>query len=244
MSAPEIRAAQFLLSRLTVFISGSNPLQRCLRLSFRRTAIAVCGALPPTVLLRTLGESNLARDRFFLRASSAHSVRRVLDLDAVFDGDHVGGDSRHPLLPVYAALLELMRGRATLAAMTVIVVITIIVIAPGVELARSLADEAVSLLQSVRLLLDEDGNQQWLAQPWVQHLIGWWDMATFRLVDFKIDWKNLLIQGAQSSSTFIVGQVKGIAQNVLLFTVNFIVALFTVFFFLRDRAELVSRIQW
>jgi hypothetical protein len=48
--------------------------------------------------------------------------------------------------PVYAALLELMRGRATLAAMTVIVVITIIVIAPGVELARFLADEAVSLL--------------------------------------------------------------------------------------------------
>ena len=156
----------------------------------------VYDALPPRVLLRTvdglerkpLGESNLPRDRFFLRASSAHSVRRVLDLDAVFDGDHVGGDSRHPLLgPVYAGLLELMRGRATLAAMTVIVVITIIVIAPGVELARSLADEAVSLLQSVRLLLDEDGKQQWLAQPWVQHLIGWWDMATFRLVDFKID---------------------------------------------------------
>jgi predicted PurR-regulated permease PerM len=145
--------------------------------------------------------------------------------------------------PVYAALLELMRGRATLAAMTVIVVITIIVIAPGVELARFLADEAVSLLQSVRLLLDEDGKQQWLAQPWVQHLIGWWDMATFRLVDFKIDWKNLLIQGAQSSSTFIVAQVKGIAQNVLLFTVNFIVALFTLFFFLRDGAELVRRIQ-
>ena len=55
--------------------------------------------------------------------------------------------------PVYAGLLELMGGRATLAAMTVIVVITIIVIAPGVELARFLADEAVSLLQSVRLIL-------------------------------------------------------------------------------------------
>ena len=144
--------------------------------------------------------------------------------------------------PVYAGLLELMRGRATLAAMTVIVVITIIVIAPCVELARFLADEAVSLLQSVRLLLDEGGKQQWLAQPWVQHLIGWWDMATFRLVDFKIDWKNLLIQGAQSSSTFIVTQVKGIAQNVLLFTVNFIVALFTLFFFLRDGAGAARRL--
>lgn len=145
--------------------------------------------------------------------------------------------------PVYAWLLQLMRGRATLAAMTVIAIITLIVIAPGVELTRFLADEAVSLLQSVRTLLDEEGKQQWLAQPWVQELIRWWDMVTFRLVDFKIDWKNLLLQGAQSSSTFIVTQVKGIAQNVLLFTVNFVIALLTLFFFLRDGAELVGRIQ-
>ncbi len=145
--------------------------------------------------------------------------------------------------PVYAWLLRMMRGRATLAAIAVIAVITAIVIAPGVELARFLADEAVSLLGSVRALLDEEGKQQWLAQPWVQELIRWWDRLTFRLVDFKIDWKNLLIQGAQSSSAFIVAQVKGIAQNVLLFTLNFVVALFTLFFFLRDGAELVGRIQ-
>ena len=145
--------------------------------------------------------------------------------------------------PVYAWLLQLMRGRATLAAITMIAVITVIVLAPGIELTRFLADEAVSLLQSVRTSLDEEGKQQWLAQPWVQELIRWWDRVTFRLVDFKIDWKNLLLQGAQSSSTFIVTQVKGIAQNVVLFTVNFVIALLTLFFFLRDGAELVGRIQ-
>src|SRR4029434_9676731 len=52
--------------------------------------------------------------------------------------------------PLYAGLLQLMRGRATLAAITVIVVITLIVILPGVELVRFLADETVSLVQSVR----------------------------------------------------------------------------------------------
>jgi len=79
----------------------------------------------------------------------------------------------------------------------------------------------------------------------VRHLIGlvgiW---ATFRLVDFKIDWKkNLLIQGAQSSSTFIVTQVKGIAQNVLLSRLILSLLCLRLFFFLRDGAELVSRIQ-
>ena len=145
--------------------------------------------------------------------------------------------------PLYAWLLQLMRGRASLAAITVIVIITFIVIAPGVELVRFLADEAVSLVQSVRSLLDEEGKQEWLAKPWVQQVLGWWNMVSFRLVDFKINWKELLVQGAQSSSTFLVTQVKGIAQNVLAFTINFIVALFTLFFVLRDGAEFLSRVQ-
>ena len=145
--------------------------------------------------------------------------------------------------PFYAWLLHLVRGHATLASLLVIVLITILVIVPGIQLAWFLSDETVSLVQTVRALLDEEGKQQWLAKPWVQHVMSWWSMVTFRLVDFKINWKDLLIQGAQSSSTFIVAQVKGIAQNVLLFTANFFLALFTLFFFLRDGAAFVSWAQ-
>jgi predicted PurR-regulated permease PerM len=145
--------------------------------------------------------------------------------------------------PFYAWLLRLVRGRATLAALLVIVIITTLVIVPGIQLAWFLSDETISLVQTIRALLDEEGKQQWLAKPWVQHVMGWWNMVTFRLVDFKINWKDLLIQGAQSSSTFIVAQVKGIAQNVLVFTANFFLALFTLFFFLRDGAAFVSWAQ-
>jgi predicted PurR-regulated permease PerM len=145
--------------------------------------------------------------------------------------------------PLYAWLLQRLRGRANIAAITVIVVITLLVIAPGIELVRFLADETVSLVQSVRSLLDEEGKQEWLAKPWVQQVLGWWNMVSLGLVDFKINWKELFVQGAQSSSTFLVTQVKGIAQNVLSFTVNFIVALLTLFFFLRDGAEFLNRLQ-
>ena len=145
--------------------------------------------------------------------------------------------------PLYAWLLQRLRGRANLAAIIVIVVITLIVIAPGVELVRFLADETVSLVQSVRSLLDEEGKQEWLAKPWVQQVLSWWNILSLGLVDFKINWKELLVQGAQSSSTVLVTQVKGIAQNVLAFTVNFIVALFALFFFLRDGADFLNRLQ-
>jgi len=146
VSAPEIRAAQFLFSRLTGFISGSNPrhqmdlstigtltinsnlalcnCRRCLRLSFRRTRYRGLWFMAPChreffyVQLtdwrgKPLGESNLARDRFFLRASSAHSVRAFLILTPFFDGDHVGGDSRHPLTRCTPGCSNSLRGRAT-----------------------------------------------------------------------------------------------------------------------------------
>lgn len=145
--------------------------------------------------------------------------------------------------PLYGWFLKLMRGRATLAAMTVIVGLTVLIIVPGFELASFLADETASLVQLIPTLLSDESRDQWLAKPWVQQLIGWWDMVSFRLVDFKINWKELLIQGAQSSSKALVTQVKGIAQNLLSFTINFIIALFTLFFFLRDGAEFLHRLQ-
>jgi predicted PurR-regulated permease PerM len=145
--------------------------------------------------------------------------------------------------PLYAWLLQRMRGRASLAALTVIAVITLLVIAPGIELVRFLSEETILLVQSLRSLLEEEGKQEWLAKPWVQQLVSWWYLVSFRLTDFNIDWKAILAQGAQASSKVLVGQVKGIAQNVLVFTVNVIVALITLFFLLRDGKEFIRRLQ-
>ncbi len=145
--------------------------------------------------------------------------------------------------PIYAWLLQLLRGRATLAAIIVIVCITLLVIVPGLELGWFLSDEAVSLVKSVGSLTTEEGKQEWLAKGWVQQLIGWWNAISFSLLDFKISWKDGLLQGAQKSSAFVVGQVTGVAQNVLLFTMNFFVALLTLFFLLRDGGDFLRKCQ-
>ncbi|HEX5022565.1 MAG TPA: AI-2E family transporter [Candidatus Binatia bacterium] len=145
--------------------------------------------------------------------------------------------------PLYAWLLQRMRGRASLAALTVIAVIALLVIAPGIELARFLSEETILVVQSLRSLLEEEGKQEWLAKPWLQQLVSWWYLVSFRLTDFNIDWKAMLAQGAQASSKVLVDQVRGIAQNVLVFTVNVIVALITLFFLLRDGKEFIRRLQ-
>jgi predicted PurR-regulated permease PerM len=145
--------------------------------------------------------------------------------------------------PLYAWLLRQMRGRATLTAIIVVVFIALLIIVPGFELAWFLADEAVTLVKSMRLLLSEEGIKEWTAKPWVQQLMGWWSLISFRLMDFKIDWKEVLVQGAQASSSVVVGQVRGVAQNVMLFSANFLIALITLFFMLRDGAAFLANIE-
>lgn len=147
--------------------------------------------------------------------------------------------------PVYVWLLRIMRGRANLAALTVIAAITLIVIAPGIELGKFLTEEAILLVQSLRSLMEEEGKQEWLARPWVQQLLGWWELMSFRLMafDINVDWKEVLVQGAQNSSKFLVERVTGIAQNVLLFTVNVVITLITLFFLLRDGKVFFDRVE-
>jgi predicted PurR-regulated permease PerM len=145
--------------------------------------------------------------------------------------------------PVYRWLLKQLRGRATLAALLITVFITLLVIIPGVELGWFLSEEAVALVQAVRALFSDEGGAGWSENFWVQAILRWWNLLSFSLMDFKINWKEALVQGAQVSSGFLVTQIKGVAQNVLAFTLNVIIALFTLFFFLRDGAELCYRIR-
>jgi predicted PurR-regulated permease PerM len=147
--------------------------------------------------------------------------------------------------PAYGSLLKLLKGRATLAALIVIILMALLIILPGIRLAGFLSHEAVDLVKSLGSLLSEEGAAIWKQKPWVQKLLAWWDMLGLQLaeLDFKVNWKELLVQGAQDSSGVIVAQVTGVAQNLLLFIANFILVLLTLFFFLRDGAAFFDRLR-
>ncbi len=147
--------------------------------------------------------------------------------------------------PLYGWLLRLLHGRTTPAALIIILVITLLIVLPGIRLAGFLSTEAVQLVRSLGSLLNEEGVELWKQEPWVKALIGWWDMLGLQLAefDFKFDWKQILVQAAQLSSGVVVSQVTGVAQNVFLFLANFIIVLFCLFFFLRDGAEFFARVK-
>ena len=149
------------------------------------------------------------------------------------------------IYPVYAWLLKLLRGKATVAALTIIILITLIIVLPGLRLAAFLSEEAVALVKSVGSLVKGGEFDVLKQKPWVQELLGWWDMVGTHLArfNFNVDWKDALVQGAQVSSGFLVSHVPDIAQNIFLFAANFIIVLFALFFFLRDGAEICYRLR-
>ncbi len=144
--------------------------------------------------------------------------------------------------PAYAWLLRLLRGRATLASFIVTLLLTFLIVFPALRIAGFLSEEAVELVSVVRDLANGNGLESLQQRPWVQELLGVWDWASRKLGTFEIDLKETLVQGAQMSSGFLVSQVKGIAQNVFVFAINIFVALFTLFFFLRDGKDLCEKI--
>jgi predicted PurR-regulated permease PerM len=147
--------------------------------------------------------------------------------------------------PAYDWLLKVFKGKATLAALTIIVLIALVIVLPGIQIVGFLADEVVELVKSVGALTNSDGVETWKRHPWIQWLLGWWSMLGVELakLKFDIDLRKLVIQGAQVSSGVVLSQLTGVAQNLFLFVANVLLVLLTLFFFLRDGAALCYRLR-
>lgn len=147
--------------------------------------------------------------------------------------------------PAYDWLLKMLKGKATLASLTVIVVIALVVVLPGIQIVGFLSEEVVELVKSVGALAHGEGIEAWMQNPWIQRLLRLWSMLGVELAElkFEIDWKKLVIQGAQLSSGAVLSQVTGAAQNLFLFVANVFLVLLTLFFFLRDGAAFCYRLR-
>lgn len=145
--------------------------------------------------------------------------------------------------PAYAKLLQLLRGRSSAAALVVTVLITLLIVLPTFRIAGFLSDEAVELVKTLRALTNGGEVELLKEKPWVETLLRLWDAVAFQLAPFDIDLKKIAIEGAQLTSGFLVSQVKEIAQDLFIFAVNFIIVLFSFFFFLRDGRVLCDKIR-
>jgi len=145
--------------------------------------------------------------------------------------------------PVYEWLLKVLKGRATLAALILTVLIIFLIVVPAMRVSVFLTQETVELAKTMRSSVESAEIEAWKAKPWVQRLIESWESVSAELEFFDIDLKQSAAQGAQVASGFLASQIKAVAQNIFLFAVNFIIALFTLFFMLRDGKAMSDKIH-
>ena len=145
--------------------------------------------------------------------------------------------------PAYAYLVRLLRGRETLAALIITILITFLIVFPAMRVSVFLSQEAVELAKTVRSYMNGDEIGAVKGMPWVEEVTRLWETVSSELAFFDIDLKKSVVQGVQFASGFLVSEVRHVAQNIFLFTVNFFIAFFTFFFLLRDGKGLCERIR-
>ena len=141
--------------------------------------------------------------------------------------------------PLYLRLRAWMRGRASLAALSMTLLLVVLVIGPSTLLAFSLAGNATALIDAVRDALDHGPI---MPPDWLKNvpLVGTWlDGYWHRLAASREELVALLKSLIDPARALLVGAAKAVGQSVLQLSL----AAFVSFFFYRDGEAIVGAIR-
>ncbi len=131
----------------------------------------------------------------------------------------------------------------TSAASLLTVAVTVAVILPIFALGWILAREAIDLYQWARGAVEQGSAAAVLQHPrtaWAGRL---WALAQARAQDLDVDLRALSLRGVNALTGFVADQVRAGVTNLLALVLNFVLTLFTLFFFLRDGPRMVGAVR-
>lgn len=143
--------------------------------------------------------------------------------------------------PLHRRLLARFNGRGSLAALTTLAVIVVIVLLPLAFLTASLVNEGAGFyrrMQSGEFDIGRYFDQIMQALPsWVTERMNQFGLGNIAALKQKLS--TAISQG----TSLIATQAFSIGQNTFHFIVNFFITIYLVFFLLRDGASLAARIN-
>jgi predicted PurR-regulated permease PerM len=144
-------------------------------------------------------------------------------------------------VPLYRRLLGLMRDRSTLAALSTLALIMLIVILPIALIAVAMMQEGTLLYERIRtgdLNFGLYFRQIIAALPdWMVNILDRLGLGNITAMQEKLS--TVAVQASQ----LIAGQALSIGSNALDFVVSFGIMLYLTYFLLRDGASLSTRIR-
>ena len=143
--------------------------------------------------------------------------------------------------PAYRRLLSSMRQKRTLAALTAVLIILMMVILPLTLIGAMLVQEGFSVyerIQSGDLNPAKYFQQVFAALPqWLTDLLDRFGLTDLGLMQERRS------SGFMKGSQFLAAQALSIGQNTFEFIVNLFIVLYLLFFFLRDGDYLSRQIR-
>jgi predicted PurR-regulated permease PerM len=145
--------------------------------------------------------------------------------------------------PAYQRLLRLFKGRSGLAAFLFTTAVILAVIIPAFFFGWVLAREAAALYQVAERFYQQRGLEGITTHPVVAAGRALWERVSIPFKRMGVDLNGLLLAALNAVSNFILDNLKGIAKNLLSFSVNFLLTTFTLFFLLRDGEAIVGGLK-
>ena len=134
--------------------------------------------------------------------------------------------------------------RRSLAATTLVFVVTVVVVLPAFYLGSVLAGEATRAYHRLQEALQAGGaapaTLEWLR---ASSLGGVYDRLMALLTQYSIDPSDLALRAANWLSQQIVDQVTSIARNALLSVLSFLLMLVALWFFFRDGEAMAAALR-
>jgi predicted PurR-regulated permease PerM len=145
--------------------------------------------------------------------------------------------------PMTTWLVRAFRGRRGLAAATLVLVVTVVVVLPSVYLGSLLVGQATGAYHRVQQAVEHGEVPELVARIRASPLGGLWMRLTPFFSQFSIDLSDLVLRATNWLSDQIVGQATQLARNVLLSVVSFLLMLIALFFFFRDGEAMADRLR-
>lgn len=145
--------------------------------------------------------------------------------------------------PLTDRLVRALKGRRGLAAFVLLLAVTLVAVLPSIFLSSVLVSEATGAYAWLKDAVQRGELAQMVAglrSSWLGRI---WEHVTPLFDQLSIDFSDLLLRATSWVSDQIVGQVAGLAKNVLLSIVNLLLMLVAMFFFFRDGQGMADRLR-
>jgi len=145
--------------------------------------------------------------------------------------------------PLTNRLVARFRGRRGLAALVLVLGVTLVVVLPSFLLGSLLVREATAAYSRLQVAVQEGELARLVEHLRDSRLGGLWLRVGPLFDQLSIDLSDLLLRATNWVSDQIVGQATALARNVLLSVVNFVLMLVALFFFFRDGEAMAARVR-